>query len=57
MIDKPPEEDMYKKAVVKGEDGNAFLSIHDGNGWIGTSGLRMNYFANDYIVSYQVIES
>lgn len=44
------------KAVVEGEDGNIFLSFHDGNGWVATSGKRTNYFADGYIVEFQYLE-
>jgi hypothetical protein len=44
-----------KKAIVRCEDGNVFLSFHDGKGWIGTIGQRTNYFAEGYVVEYEHI--
>ena len=47
--------ELNKKAIVKCEDGNIFLSEFDGIGWIGTSGKRTNYFADGYIVEYEYL--
>lgn len=44
-----------KKAIVQGEDGNIFLSEHDGKGWVCTAGKRINYFAEGYIVEYEYL--
>lgn len=49
-------EIIEKKTIVKGSDGNIFLSNHDGKGWICTKGKRINYFADNYIVEYEYLE-
>lgn len=47
--------EINKKAIVKGEDGNIFISEFDGKGWIGTTGKRINYFTDGYIVEYEYL--
>jgi len=51
-----PETNLNKKCIVRGSDGNIFLSSHDGKGWVCTKGKHINYFADGYIVEYEYLE-
>lgn len=53
---KPEQAIDNKKCIVRGSDGNIFLSSHDGKGWVCTKGKHTNYFADGYVVEYEYLE-